>query len=190
MSKLEITPDRQWIHLPEYLKDFHTPLEDIEDITFEWNNLSWLKQDNIKTISLKCEDVVVSLLYIIICVMKLDLDIHIQDGLKNEYNKLRKLDYKYGDLYYIPRLHHDILKEKTEICICKTISGIAQHIYIMHDIRMNSIPVRKQPVSFSRFSASLKKLESSVIGLVYILKLNNVLENEINKLESMILSLH
>ena len=190
MNKLEITPNREWIYLPEYLQDFYTPLEDIEDITCEWNNLSWLKRDEIKTISLKCEDIVVSLLYIIICAMKLDLDIHIQDGLKVEYNKLRKLDYKYGDLYYFPHLHHDILKEKTEICICKTMLGIAQHIYIMHDIRMNFIPVRKQPVNFSCFSASLKKLESSVIDLVYIFKLNTVLENEINKLESMILSLH
>ena len=188
---MNVLSSTNWNSLVEYIGDMYTCLEDIEDIVYQWNNSScWLQLSDVTVISMKCQNIVAHTLNLILTFMKNTTCMNIRDKLKKQYNKFRRLDYKYGHVSWIPPYHNSMIYDNIPQQISEIVEKITNCISDLHDIRMNFNPGEKNIKNFKCFSASIKKFESSLIAVIFTIEKQNMLLEVIEKLNYMILLMH
>ena len=86
----------------ETIVDMYIPMEGLEDSvnSLDQNNLS-VTMHKLKEISADCENILISILDVIIFTWMLNVRDEHKDVLKQYYNKFRRLDYEYGHLQYL-----------------------------------------------------------------------------------------
>ena len=145
-------------HLTDNIADTYIPMKDLEDIVDSWNPVkSFLTLEQIVTISLECEQIMLCIMKMITFLMKRSNYEWCNNILKHYYNKLSRLDFKYGNLHRMPPLSEETIKnnkiEKIEDIVISIINSIAE----LHTIVVKSSNVKIDLLNISIYCGSLKK---------------------------------
>ena len=165
----------QWCGIVENMQDMFYSLENLEDMTYDWTADSLLSHTHISDISIYSETIAINLLNLILLLFRRNPHECFQDCLKTTYNKCSFLNYVYGDpenyLKMTPlskqHLENDIphtMKEVIEI--------MTMNITYMYGIR-NSYKISEKisNMSYTQLSDCLKKLNSCLIEIIFIMKI-------------------
>ena len=136
----------------ETIVDMYIPMEDVEDSanSLDQNNFS-VTMHKLKEISAECENILISILDVIIFTWMLNVRDEHKDVLKQYYNKFRRLDHEYGHLQYLHPFNKSMVNQnkfKDVHDIKEIISGILYSLKNIYEIlniqikfELNVIPI-------------------------------------------------
>ena len=171
------------------IRDMFYPMEDLEDAIdyiHEDDELQLNTDDEIlkKKINVECETIKTSLLDYIILIWKKSTDEN-KDILKEYYNKFQKLIFE--DEYHISPFHMDLIHNLNDSV--ETTDNLKQitvgMIYSLEEIHklLKNYKLEVGDIMPWGFRAPLKKLESCIISIIFILKMNTDINYELYVLE-------
>ena len=135
---------------------------------------------------MECETIKTSILDYIIQIWKKSTDEN-KDILKEYYNKFRKLMFE--DQYYIKPFHMDLIHNlNTNVETVNNLKSITvDMIYSLEEIHklLKKCELEEGDIMPWGFRAPLKKIESCIISIIFILKMNTDIEYEIYVLETL-----
>ena len=158
----------------ETIVDMYIPMEDLEDSvnSLDQNNLS-VTIHKLKEISAECENILISILDVIIFTWMLNVRDEHKDVLKQYYNKFCRLDYEYGHLEYIHPFNQSTLN-KNKIKDINDVKEITSGILLKEIYEMLSTQIQlKLNVIPILFHTPLKKSVSGILAVIFILKISN-----------------
>ena len=186
---MNVFSDESVDEVVQNLRDMFFPMEDIEyaiDYLHEHEELQDDDHDEIlKKLCVECETIQTSLLDCILRLWKKTTDQN-KDILKEYYNKFRRLNFQ--DEYFIQPFHMDLIHNLNQSV--KTIDALRSFIVIIiysleetHKL-LKKCKVAEDLIPWS-FRSPLKKMESCIISVIFILKMNTEIEYELFILESL-----
>ena len=179
----------QWCGIVENMQDMFYSLENLEDMTYDWTSDSLLSHTHICDISIYSETIAINLLNFILLLFKSNPHESFQDSLKNTYNKCSFLNYVYGNpenyLKMTP-LTKQHLEKDIPHTMKELIDIMTMNVTYMYGIRNNyNISEKISNTSHTQFSDCLKKLDSCLIEIIFIMKIKDM-DNTITRLEKML----
>ena len=177
-----------WKEIVDNTRDLFVSLENLEDITLDWNPNSWLSFKDISDTASYCEIIIINILNLILLLFKEKPQEQFQDTLKFYYNKFTTLDYEYGDdvnFFKITPLTKKELQKDIPHTMYQLIDTIVDYVELLYAIRSNyQISENCNLISYTQFSDSLKKMNSCMISYIFIFQIPDM-EKTIDNIEDM-----
>ena len=165
--------------LTDNIIDMYTPMMDLADMSYDFHHTKG------KILTTECEVIVTNILNLITIFMKKTTCVRNKNILKHYYNKYFNLKFANADIKHIKtldmKLAEDFIPEDVEISIMKISSSFkALHVFISEFDHQQTL------ISKTIFLESLKKLESCIISMIFILKLDIKMKDVLIDLEGVL----
>ena len=164
--------------LTDNIIDMYIPMMDLSDLSYDFHKTKG------KILAVECELILSKILNLIAIFMKNTTCVRNKDILKHYFNRYVNLKFSNGDAECLITLESKLSDtynpEDTEIFIMKMSSSLkALHAFI------SEFDFNKTLISKVVFLGCLKKLESCIISMIFILKLGFKINDVLIELEGM-----